>query len=164
MVPMLQCGFVLSNLAFAILNVLLNNLRLYGISLIFFISGYLDYISNLRYLQAYLLFDLQLISLSHSRDFLLYGLRNLLIFLEEHGVVTTSLSLGTKVGGISEHLSQRNICLYDLTAAEIIHTLDTATTGVDITDDIAHVFLRHGNLYLHDRLKQYRSCPSALLP
>ena len=33
-----------------------------------------------------------------------------------------------------------------------------ATTGVQVTDYITHVILRHSNLNLHDRLKKYRCC------
>ena len=89
-----------------------------------------------------------------SKNFLLNVLWNLLIFLEEHRVVTTTLSSGTQVCGVTEHLRQRNICLNHLTTADIFHTFDTATTGVDITDYITHVFFWHGNFNLHDRLKK----------
>ena len=39
------------------------------------------------------MFDFDYFSLSLSENFLLNALRNLLILLEEHGVVTTTLSL-----------------------------------------------------------------------
>ena len=68
------------------------------------------------------------------QNFFLYVFRNLLVFIKEHGVVTTSLSSGTKVGRITEHLCQRNISLNQLAAADVFHTLDTTTTRVDITD------------------------------
>ena len=95
-------------------------------------------------------------ALSLSDDLLLNALRYLLVLLEEHGVVTTTLCSGTKVCGVAEHLSKRNICLNHLAAADIFHTLDTSTTCVNVTDNVAHVLLRHCNLYLHDRLKKYR--------
>src|SRR5699024_448081 len=76
--------------------------------------------------------------------------------VKEHGVVTTALSSGTQVCCITEHLSQRNETADHLTAADIVHTFDTSTTGVDITDNITHVVFRCGNFDLHDRLKQYR--------
>ncbi len=60
--------------------------------------------------------------------FLLHVLRNRLVLLEEHGVVTTSLCLGTKVGRVAEHLGKRNISFNHLTAADVFHTLDTTTT------------------------------------
>src|SRR5699024_5707453 len=86
----------------------------------------------------------------------LYRLRNRLVSVKEHGVVTTALSSGTQVCCITEHLSQRNETADHLTAADIVHTFDTSTTGVDITDNITHVVFRCGNFDLHDRLKQYR--------
>ena len=42
--------------------------------------------------------------------------------------------------------------MYDLTTAKIIHTLDTSTTRVQITDNITHILLRHRYFHLHDRL------------
>ena len=39
------------------------------------------------------------------------------------------------------------------TRYHIIHTFDTSTTRVDITDNISHVFFRHCYFNLHDRLK-----------
>ena len=41
----------------------------------------------------------------------------------------------------------------DTSATYIFHTFDTSTTGVDITDNITHVFFRHCYVNLHDRLK-----------
>ncbi|MFR4310827.1 MAG: hypothetical protein ACLT3N_08825 [[Ruminococcus] torques] len=55
-VPILQCGFVLSNLAFAILNILLKNITLNGATLFWFSILNLakfDYISNLADFQAF---------------------------------------------------------------------------------------------------------------
>ncbi len=68
---------------------------------------------------------------------------------------SASLCPGTKICGVSKHLRQRHISANDLAAAQVIHTLDPSTTGVDIADDVAHVFFRHGDFHLHDRLKKY---------
>ena len=56
MVQMLQCGFVHSNLAIAILNILLKNITLNGATLFWFSILNLakfDYISNLADFQAF---------------------------------------------------------------------------------------------------------------
>ena len=91
-----------------------------------------------------------------SKYLFLNTLRNRLVLFEEHGVVTTSLCGRTKFCRVTEHFSKRNKCSDDLTTANIIHRLDLTTLGIQGSDYITHVFFRHGNLYLHDRLKKYR--------
>ena len=99
------------------------------------------------------------------RIFLLYRLRNLAhIFRRTWSSYHVPESLERRSVEYPNISASGTYAFNDLTTAEVIHTLDTATTGVDVTDNIAHVFFRHSNLNLHDRLKKYRSPPSALLP
>ena len=67
-------------------------------------------------------------------NLLLYGLRNRLVLLEEHGVVTTSLSLGTKVGRVTEHLGTRNVCHMKI-ADFLIYVTERKTYGSDVKEN-----------------------------
>ena len=91
-----------------------------------------------------------------GKNLFLNILRNGFILLKEHGVIAASLGSGTKVCGVAEHLGKRYISLHHLAAADVLHTLDTAAAGVDIADNVAHVFLRHGNFHFHNGLQKNR--------
>ena len=69
-----------------------------------------------------------------------------------HGVLTTTLCLGTQVGCITEHLGQRNKCVDLLYTVSCIHTLDLTTAGVQVTDDIAQILIGNDDGDLHDGL------------
>ena len=89
-------------------------------------------------------------------DLLSHILRYRLVLVKEHGVIAASLCLGTEICRISEHFGQRNESCHHLASADIFHTADSSAAGVDITDDIAHVFLGHCDFDSHDGLKQNR--------
>ena len=89
-------------------------------------------------------------------DLLCHILRYGLVLVKEHGVIAAALRLGAQVRRISEHLGKRDVSGYHLAAADIFHAADSAAAGVHITDDVAHVFLRHGDFDSHDGLKENR--------
>src|SRR5690606_23793765 len=71
-------------------------------------------------------------------------------------VVGATLGLGPKVTNVPEHLRQRDHCTDDLGATDVLHGLNVATAGVQVTDHIAHVVLGRANLDSHDGLEQDR--------
>ena len=72
--------------------------------------------------------------------FFLYILRHWLIAAEEHRIVTTSLCSGTKVCRISEHFSKRYECTNHLSAGNVVHTFDTSTARINITNYILPIW------------------------
>src|SRR5690625_2482716 len=85
-----------------------------------------------------------------------HGGRNLSVGVEDHGVVSATLGLGTQVTNVAEHLGQRNQSLDSLDAGAVFHGVDLATTGVDVTDNFVHVLFRSNDLNGHHLLEQYR--------
>ena len=81
--------------------------------------------------------------------------------VELHYIYTSSLSLGSQVCGISEHLGQWNESSYDSSTIVDVRSLDLTSLGADISDNVSHVVLRYSYLYLEDRLKQNRGSLSA---
>ena len=79
-------------------------------------------------------------------------LRHRLVVRRLHDILATALSLGTQVGGVAEHLSQRNESVDTLSACHCLHALDLATASVQIADDIAQILIRNDNSNLHDGL------------
>ena len=87
--------------------------------------------------------------------FFLNALRNRLIPVKEHGICSAALRLGTKISGISEHVSQRHKAVDLLDSVDLFHAVDTAASAVDIADDISHVFSRRSDLDLHNGFKKH---------
>src|SRR4051812_37895420 len=87
-------------------------------------------------------------------DLLRHVLRNLGVGVELHAVTRPALRLRPEVADVAEHLGQRHQSLHDAGAGTLLHRLDDATTGVEVTDDIAHIVLRRGHLNGHHRLEQ----------
>src|SRR6266568_1728963 len=147
MVPMLTCGLVRWNFAFATVD-----LPFSGVS------------SSLR---SWLV---RLIRLRHSLrcsfarrlrdDFLGDVARNLGVGVELHRVARPSLRLGPEVADVAEHLRQRDERLDDPGSPAFVHGLDLATPRVEVTDHVAHVLLGRGDLDCHHRLEQYRVGPA----
>src|SRR3954467_4857146 len=141
MVPMLTCGLVRSNFAFA--TGFLLGMDLYALlhrrQVIF--AG----------CQAYgALFALGL------RDDLLGDVpRNLGVGVELHGVAGPARSLRPQVTDVAEHLRQRNQALDDPGTAALLHGLDLATAGVEVADDVTHVVLGRGDLDGHHRFEEH---------
>src|SRR6478735_7776487 len=80
---------------------------------------------------------------------------NLGVGVELHRVHRTTLGLGPQVANVSEHLRQRDKGADDLGTADVLHALDLATAGVDVTDDVAHVVLGRTHLDGHHRLEEH---------
>src|SRR6266542_1349687 len=64
------------------------------------------------------------------------------------------------VADVAEHLRQRDERLDDSGSPAFVHGLDLATPGVEVTDHVAHVLLGRGDLDGHHRLEQYRVGPA----
>src|SRR6185436_3063261 len=79
-----------------------------------------------------------------------------LISVELHAIGSSALSTGPKVGRVPEHFTEWDQCIDDLRSSPGFHALNLASTSVQIADNISHKILGHHDLYLHDRLKQYR--------
>src|SRR3954454_770925 len=74
-------------------------------------------------------------------DFLRDVRGNLGVGVEQHGVVPPALGAGPEVTDVAEHLRQRDQRLHDADARPLLHGLDLTTTGVEVTDDVTHVVL-----------------------
>src|SRR5690606_22653742 len=91
-------------------------------------------------------------------DFLGNVLRSFSVLLELHGVRRTTLSLRTQAGRVAEHLGQRYLCLDDLaTARDVVHALNHATTGRQVTHDVTGVVFRGFDFNRHHGLEQHRA-------
>src|SRR5690554_3579028 len=71
------------------------------------------------------------------------------------GIYTSTLGLASKVCGISKHFGQWNESTYDLHISSRFHTFDSATSGVQVSDDVSHVIFRYGDLDFEDRLQDH---------
>ena len=86
------------------------------------------------------------------QNLFLHTLGHRLVLLKEHGVITAALGLGAQICGVSEHFRKGNERSHHLTASDVIHALHTSAAGIQVSDHIAHIFFRHGDFHLHDRL------------
>ena len=98
--------------------------------------------------------DLGSASLVLCDNFIADVLWNSLVGVELHGVASTTLSLGAKIGCITEHLAQWHLGTNNLGVTAILHALDLAATAGEVAHNIAHVLLRRFNLNLFDRLEE----------
>src|SRR5262245_19146466 len=108
MVPMLTCGLVRSNFAFATVDPFPSwKCRpLGGRRLLTFVGA------------------LSLFAGRLGDDFLGDVLRNLCVAVELHRVTRTTLGLGPQVADVTEHLRQRDEGLDDPDSAALLHGLD----------------------------------------
>src|SRR6476619_500545 len=157
MVPMLTCGLVRSNFAFATV-VLLRTFLCYAVRPGQDVARW----GGFRWKR---LRDVpQSLPAGLLDDLLGNGLGDLCVGVELHGEARAALRLGAQVADVAEHLGQRDEALDDLGAADVLHALDLATAGVDVTDDVAHVVLGRTDLDGHHRLEQDRvRLPDGLL-
>src|SRR4051794_5653775 len=72
------------------------------------------------------------LSLYFSNDLFGDGFRGRLVVVERHGVGGATLRGGPEVGGVAEHLGQRNHGGDDLRSCAGLHTHDPAASGVEI--------------------------------
>ena len=68
-----------------------------------------------------------------------------------HRVVAAALGLRAEVGRVTEHFRQRDESGDIFHAVSGLHTLDLATAGVEVADDVAHVLFRYNDDNLHQR-------------
>src|SRR3954453_14900256 len=87
-------------------------------------------------------------------DLLRHVLRNLGVGVELHAVAGPALGLRPKVTHVAEHLGERHQRLDDPGAGALLHRLDDATPRVEVADDVAHVVLGRRDLDGHHRLEQ----------
>src|SRR5258708_33854611 len=139
MVPMLTCGFVRWNFAFATFGpswtcwCLLKQCCYFSCAAVVTGQGYsVAFASSLA---------------GGLRDYLLRHLRrNFGVVVEPHGVVRPALSLRPQVADVAEHLRQRHVGFDHTRAAAFLHGLDLATAGVQVADHFTHVVLGCGDL------------------
>ena len=55
-----------------------------------------------------------------------------------HGILAAALRFSAQVGGVTEHIGQRNERIDLLRAAAGLGALDLAAPGIDIADNVAH--------------------------
>src|SRR5207249_968514 len=136
MVPMLTCGFVRWNFAFATVD----PLPLFGL-LAYLVCGCCWLCRDLLRLWV----TRRLSSRSAPRDFvprcslpcclrddfLCHVRGNLGVGIELHRVARPALRLGTQVTDVAEHLRQRDQSLHDPSATALFHRLDLTTPGVE---------------------------------
>src|SRR5215468_6593082 len=134
MVPMLTCGLVRSNFAFAT-----------GVLL------WTSWFVAAAACGATLHDDGPLLP-GRLRDDLLCHVRgNLGVGVELHRVARPALGLRPQVTDVAEHLRQRYQCADDAGTAALLHRLDDAAAGVEVADDVTHVLLRGDDLDRHHR-------------
>src|SRR5580692_9099682 len=136
MVPMLTCGLVRWNFAFA---TGISSLRSGPPAWVWSVSGFLlPAVARYELLAARLRDDL----LGDAR-------RHLGVRVELHAVVRPSLCLGTQVTDVAEHLRERNESLNHPGPGSFLHGLHLAAPAVEVADHFAHVFLWGRDLDVH---------------
>src|SRR5687767_13688778 len=91
------------------------------------------------------------------QNFLRHRLCNRRIVIKFHAGNTASLCGGTQICCIAKHFAQRNMGTDSLSVTRAqFHTLDAATTTVQLTNHIAEVIIRYDNFNFHNWLKQDR--------
>ena len=76
-----------------------------------------------------------------SNDLVSNVLGHRLVVRRLHDILATTLSLGTQVGSVAEHLSQRNERVDTLGASHCLHALDLTTASIQVADDIAQILI-----------------------
>src|SRR3954452_18264067 len=137
MVPMLTCGFVRSNFAFATVG---SSPRGYAV------VRALGWAVRRWGLLARRLGD----------DLLGHVGRDLRVAVEDHRVAGPTLGAAAQVAHVAEHLRERDQGPDDAGAGALLHRLDDPAPGVQVTDHVTHVVLGGDDLDGHERLEQGR--------
>src|ERR1700688_684999 len=138
MVPMLTCGLVRSNFAFATSVsswtcwCLLKQCCYFRGAAV--VTG-----------QGYSVAFASSLAGGLSDDLLRHIRRNFGVAVEHHGVVRPALSLRPQVADVAEHLRQRHVGFDHARAAAFLHGLNLATAGVQVADHLTHVVLGRGD-------------------
>src|SRR4051794_221948 len=137
MVPMLTCGFVRSNFAFATVG---SSPRGYAVvrALGWAVQGW------------------GLLARRLGDDLLGHVGRDLRVAVEDHRVAGPTLGAAAQVAHVAEHLRERDQGPDDAGAGALLHRLDDPAPGVQVADDVAHVVLGRDDLDGHQRLEQGR--------
>src|SRR4051812_42595816 len=127
MVPMLTCGLVRSNLAFA--------------------TGVLLWTCvGTPYDAPFGLVRPGLLARGLRDDLLRHIAGNLGVGVELHGVARAALGLRPQVTDVAEHLRERDQGLHRPHPTSLLHRLDRAAAGVEVADDVTHVVLGSDHL------------------
>src|SRR6266498_1168003 len=143
MVPMLTCGLVRSNFAFATSLVLLD---LFSTPSVLATAVLGSVVRNHSWNYPSSPHRIGLLAGCLGDDLLRDVRGNLGVGVELHGVVRPALSLRPQVADVAEHLRERHQRLDDAGAGPLLHGLDLTTAGVQVADDVTHVRLRRGHL------------------
>src|ERR1700731_3586553 len=122
MVPMLTCGLVRWNLAFA--------------------TGFSSLVLRPAHAGGRVRTDCWLLASRLGDDLLGDAGRDLGVRIELHAVVRPALRAAAQVSHVAEHLRQRDKRLDRPDPGSFLHGLDLATAAVQVADDVAHVLLR----------------------
>src|SRR6185369_7173580 len=133
MVPMLTCGLVRWNLAFATVSPrwFCDPPPRWGVRT-----------------------DCWLLASRLGDDLLGNAGRDLGIRIELHAVVRPALSPAAQIPHVAEHLRQRDKSLDHPGPGALLHGLNMAAAAVQVADDFAHVLVGRPDLDGHDRLEQ----------
>src|SRR6266571_9116884 len=134
MVPMLTCGLVRWNLAFA--------------------TGFSSLVLRPAHAGGRVRTDCWLLASRLGDDLLGDAGRDLGVRIELHGVVRPALGPAAQIPDVAEHLRQRYTCLDHPAPGPLLHGLDLATAAVQVADDVAHVVVRSPDLDGHHRFEQ----------
>src|SRR5207244_13207057 len=88
--------------------------------------------------------------------------RHRIVMCKFHRIAGTSAGHRSKIVHIAEHFSKGNIASHHVHRPTALHTKNSSTPPVQVTDDITVKFLRGGYFYKHHRRKQNESslaCP-----
>src|SRR5262245_5034047 len=142
MVPMLTCGLVRSNFAFATVTPsewvtpydVSGGVRPYGL----LAPGLLD-------------------------DLVRDAPGNFGVRVELHGVARSSLRPAPEIAYVTEHLGKRDNCLDEAGTGTLVHGLNVATARVEVPDHIAHELLGRRDFHRHHGLEQHGVSPTRRL-
>src|SRR3954465_7526196 len=83
-------------------------------------------------------------------------LGHVFVTVELHRERSPTLAHRAQVGGVSEHLGERDTGIDLLTALDLLQVLDAAATGAEVPHHVAEVVVGRLHLDSHHRLEQFR--------
>ena len=83
-------------------------------------------------------------------------LRDVFVAVQRGSESTASTRDGAQFRGVAEQFGLGHAGGDDLHSVLRVHAQDTSTAAVEVTVDVAHVYLRDPDLYGHDRLHESR--------
>src|SRR5271157_1671234 len=143
-VPTFTCGLLRSNFSFAI-----------GAPYLSLKSADLHFLPRSYDRQLFRPRRTPALHLGH--DFFGHRTRRLFVPREVHGKRCAALGVRAHVSGVAEHFRQRHHRLDHLRPGAMLKAFDAAAPAAQVTDDGAHVLLRHNHFHRHYRLQQHRA-------